>query len=162
MKKHIMLIVLFAFIATVVSSQACAGKADPNTVVTSVSNNATVVVQAVDEVQKFIIAEEAAGRIPRNAAVTAMEGIGRSLEASRMAREHVSKLLLLPSGSTEAKPLIVQIQDALTLASSEAAMALVPIGDEAVRKQVGQLLTGVNKAIGEVNKMILAVAAGGA
>jgi hypothetical protein len=154
------LLMLVAFAIGTIPTAGCAGKADPPTIATAVSNNATIVVQAIDEVQKFIIEQEAAKRIPRNAAVTAMETIRRALEASRAARGHVEKLLLLPSGSADAKPLIGQIQDALSLASSEAALALVPIGDEAVRQQIGQLLVSVNKAISEVNKMILASAGG--
>lgn len=138
---------------------ACAGKASPATIATTVANNGTLVVQAIDEVQKFVIAQEAEGRIPRNQAVTVMEGIGRALQASKTASGYVDQLIKLPTDSTDQKPLIDKIQDSLAIASSEVGMALVPIDNAEVRAQVGKLAGSVSRAIAEVNKVIVAVIA---
>lgn len=134
---------------------ACAGNRSPAAIAGDVAHNGTIVVNAVDALQKFIATQEAAGRVPRNQAVTAMEAIGRSLNAAKSAGEYLDKLVKLQPSSSESASVIQQIQSALELASSEAALSLVPVGDEATRSQIARLIGEINKAIGQVNGFIL-------
>jgi hypothetical protein len=145
---------LQAITIAVLLLSACAGNRAPTQIAGDVAHNGTIVVNSVDTLQKFVASQEAAGRIPRNTAATAMEAIGRSLKAAQTAGQYLDKLVKLPSGNAS-DPIIQQIQDALTVASSEAALALVPIGDESTRMQIARLIGEINKAIGQVNGFIL-------
>ena len=150
-RKYATLVVVLAF------TVACAGNRSPAAIAGTAAHNGTIVITAVDKVQRFIASEEAAGRVPRNEAVTAMEAIGKGLAASKQASGYVEQLSKLDPGSTATEPLIVQLQAALSLASTQSALALVPISNPAIRGQIGLLVGEVNTAIGSVQQIILSL-----
>lgn len=144
---------------TILSLTGCGGNIHPNTVVTNVANNATVIVQAVDKIQDFVIEQEAAGRIPRNAAVTTMEHIGSALKAARQAHDYMDTLIQTSPSDLETKTLMGQIQTTLAIVSTEVGMSLIPVNDETVRAQVAKLAGEVANAIAAVNNTLLAIQA---
>lgn len=144
--------ITLALIALTVS--ACSGNRSPQTIAANTAHNGTILVQSVDEVQKFVIAQEAAGAIPRNTAVTIMEGIGRGLKAARSASGYLDRLASLPTGSSETGPLVGQIQDALALINKDVVGLVVPGANDAVKQQIATLVAEVNRAITAVQDQI--------
>jgi hypothetical protein len=142
-------------VAVLMLATACAGNRSPVAIAGQVAHQGTPVIEAVDAVQRYIAAQETAGVIPRNQAVTAMEAIGKSLAAAEKAGSYLDAIVRLPANSAESDPLMKQLQDALAVASSQAALSLVPIGSEPTRQQVGKLLVSVSNAIAQVNNIIL-------
>lgn len=134
-------------LALTLAAAACAGNRSPQTVAHYGAVNGTIIVDAVDKVQDFIIAEEKAGHVPTDQAVVAMKAIGKALEEAKKAPPLLKKLANLQVGSAEADPLVLQVRAVLVAVSSEAGKALIPISDAAVRDKIGALLEGVVRAI---------------
>jgi hypothetical protein len=156
-RKLILLAAIFVFMVAAVGNSACAAGKTPAAVAANVAHNGTILVDVVDKVQDFVIAQEAAGTIPRNQAVTAMEGIGRALDAAKRVPGNLDKLAQLSDGSSEEQTVLTQIRDALTIISTEVGQALIPIESAEMRKQIGALAAEVNKTIGIVLGWVLEV-----
>lgn len=133
---------------------ACAGKDRP-TVVASIANHGTTLMQTIKVTQQAVIDAEAQKIIPRNAAVASMETFREIGAKGEEVAKLLNVLLALPGNSPEVPTTIDRIQQALTLIQSQLFTALVPIGDEATRAQVGRLAAEVSKTILILNREIL-------
>lgn len=158
MRLKFVVVALAAVLVMSVSSLAC-GKVTPQSVVANVSNSGALVIQSVDLSQKFIIEQEAAGRIPRNEARAAMTVVQRILVTTKdKVIPYLDQLNKVPTLDA-AKPVLAQLQDALRLVSSDVVQILIPIKDEGTREQLGKLATGIADAITKVNDTIFAILA---
>jgi hypothetical protein len=146
--------VVVALIVLAALSSSCAGNKSPSTVAANVAHNGTILVKSVDDVQKFVIDQEAKGVIPRNLAVTSMEGIGRGLDAARHVPGALDRLASLPAGSAEAGPIVKEVQDALALVTKDVVSLALPNVPEAVRLQLTTLAAAVNSAISAIQAQI--------
>ena len=120
-------------VAVLMLASACTGNRRPAQIAGDVAHNGQIVVDAVDKTQRFIVEQEAAGRIPRNETVDAMKAIGAALAAAKQASGYLDQIVKLDPGSAATDPLLKQLQDALALASTQTALAIVPIGNPTVR-----------------------------
>ncbi len=142
------------FIGLLLLVSACAGKTTPQ-IAATVATHGRTLMTAVQRTQQAVIDAEAKGAIPRNAAVKSMETFQKIGLAGEDAAELLDTLVTLDVGSVEAKTTIEKIQIALDLVDSQMFAALVPIGDEATRAQVGTLAAEVSRLISTINREIL-------
>ncbi len=138
---------LVPIVLALVMASACAGNRSPATVAHYGAVNGTILVDAVDKAQDFIIAEEKAGNIPTDQARQSMVYIGKALESAKKAPPLLISLANLPVGSEQSAPIVKQVQDVLLALSTDAGQALIPIKDDGVRKRFAEVLVGVAKAI---------------
>jgi hypothetical protein len=135
----------------------CAQNRSPQTIAATAAYNGTILVQSVGDVQKFVIAQEANGTIPRNTAVTAMEAIGRGLDAAQKASDYLKRLNALPTGSSvdESATLVTQVQESLNLITADVVHLALPGVSDTVQGQIVKLVNAVSSAINAANAQLL-------
>lgn len=138
-------------------SSGCAENRSPQTIAANAAYNGTILVQSVGDVQKFVIAQEANGTIPRNTAVTAMEAIGRGLDAAQKASDYLKRLNALPNGSSvdESATLVTQVQESLNLITADVVKLALPGVSDTVQGQIVQLVNAVSQAVNAANAQLL-------
>lgn len=147
-------LLLVALTAAVVGLVGCAGN-NPPQVAANIADRGTTLMKAVQAAQDAVIAAEASGTLPRNAAVSSMEVFKRIGAAGTTLSEYLRTYASLAPNSSEASTLRARIQEALDLIDSQIFQVLVPIADEGVRKQVSELAAQVSRLVTIINRQLL-------
>lgn len=148
------LVVIGVLVLVATMNASCAGK-NPPTIARDVAVNGKALTDAVDAVQKVIIDAEAKGSISRNAAVTSMEAIKKTLAYSQEVATALNTLTTVTAGSGEEATLLEKVEATLALVSSGLLDSIAPISNDATRQQVAKLATAVTNIVGEINRQLI-------
>lgn len=153
---RVLSIALMAFVMS-----GCAQKTDVPSVVAVSADSGKAIVDTVRKIVEATTAAEAAGTLPRNAAVTAMEQFKRATDGAQKASTTLDKLLTLSAASPELPTSITELETQFGAIQEAIAAGLIPISDEGLRTRLLTFTQELIKTITSVNKSILALKKGG-
>jgi hypothetical protein len=136
------------------SNTACATNNAPQ-VVTTVSTAGTELMGGIKKFQQAVFDAEAAGKISRNKARTAVEATKTVGDAGQTAAKLLQEYLNART-LAEKQSLAQQIQAALGLVNSGLVQALLPIDDEATRTSLTAFITEIQKTVLNISSQLLA------
>lgn len=144
--KKMLLYLFTIWVVIPLTVVACAGN-NPPRVAATVATHGTAVMEGIRAAQNVVIQAEAQGTLPRNAAVSSMEVFKRLGAAGETLAGYLQAYAALSPGSSEAQSQLARIREALRMIDSQLFEALVPIGDEATRKQVSALAVQISQLL---------------